>query len=166
VLGVDLVEPAPQRERLARVDLDVGRLALEAARRLVDEHARVGEHEPLALRAAREQQRAHRHRRAEADRLHVGRDVLHRVVDREARVDDAAGRVHVERDVLVGVVGLEVQQLGDDEVRDLVVDRLADEHDPLAEEPRVDVVRALAAGGLLDDDGDEGHGGSPSALCN
>ena len=123
VVRVDLVDVPAQLERLARVDLDVGRLALEAARGLVDQDAAVGQRHPLAGRAAGEQQRAHAHRDAEADRLHVGLDELHRVVDREARVDDAAGRVDVERDVLVVVLALEVQQLGDDEVRDLVVDR-------------------------------------------
>ena len=49
-----------------------------------------------SLGAAGEQQRAHRHRDADADRLHVGLDELHRVVDREARVDRAAGRVDVD----------------------------------------------------------------------
>jgi hypothetical protein len=61
--------------------------------------------------------------------------VLHRVVDRQARVDDAAGRVDVERDVLVGVLGLQVEDLGDDQVGDLLVDGLAEEDDPLPEEP-------------------------------
>ena len=39
---------------------------------------------------------------------------------------------------------------GDDQVRDLVVDRRAEEDDPLVEQARVDVERALAARGLLD----------------
>jgi hypothetical protein len=50
-----------------------------------------------------------------------------------------------------------VQELRDHEVGDLVVDGLAEEDDPLVEQPRVDVVLALAAGGALDDHGDEGH---------
>ena len=41
-------------------------------------------------------------------------DKLHRVVDRETRVHAAARRVDVERDVLVGILGLQVQQLRDD----------------------------------------------------
>src|SRR5207302_5342379 len=41
VLGEDLVQPVAQEERLAGVDLDVGGLAAEAARHLVDEHPRV-----------------------------------------------------------------------------------------------------------------------------
>src|SRR5205807_5540798 len=51
----------------------------------------------------------------------------------------AARAVDVDRDVLVGVLGLEVQQLGDDQVGDGVVDRRAEKHDPLVEQPRVDV---------------------------
>jgi hypothetical protein len=38
-----------------------------------------------------------------------------------------------------------VEELGDDEVGDLVVDRGAEEDDALAEEARVDVERALPA---------------------
>ena len=111
---------------------------------------------PLALGAAGQQQRPHAHRDADADRLHVGLYVLHRVVDREARVDGAARRVDVDRDVLVGVLGLEVDELGDDEVRDVLVDRRAEEDDPLVQQARVDVERALAARGLLDDHWDQG----------
>ena len=50
-----------------------------------------------------------------------------------------------------------MQELRDHEVGDLVVDGLAEEDDPLVEQPRVDVVLALAAGGALDDHGDERH---------
>src|SRR3712207_6953963 len=42
--------------------------------------------------AAGEEQRSHRHGDAHADRLHVRLDELHRVVDRQARVDGAARR--------------------------------------------------------------------------
>ena len=44
-----------------------------------------------------------------------------------------------------------MQQLGDDQVRDLIVDRRAEEDDPLVEQTAVDVERALPARGLLDD---------------
>jgi hypothetical protein len=40
---------------------------------------------------------------------------------------------------LSGVLGLEVDQLGHDQVGDLVVDLLADEHDPLPEQAGVDI---------------------------
>ena len=88
VLGVDLLHPPAQDDRLLGVDLDVGRLALVAAVRLVDEDARVGQRLALALRAAGEDQRAHRHRDPAADRRHVGLDEVHRVVDRQPGVDD------------------------------------------------------------------------------
>jgi hypothetical protein len=52
-----------------------------------------------------------------------------------------------------------VQELGDDQVRDLVVDRAAEEDDALVEQPRVDVELALAARRALDDHRDQGHGG-------
>jgi hypothetical protein len=60
-------------------------------------------------------------------------------------------------DVLVGVLGLQVEDLGDDEVCDLVVDRLAEEDDPLAKQTGVDVVRALAASRLLHHHRDQRH---------
>src|SRR5215212_3668437 len=44
-----------------------------------------------------------------------------------------------------------MEQLGHDQVRDLVVHGRAEEDDPLVEEAGVDVERALPTGGLLDD---------------
>ena len=64
-----------------------------------------------------------------------GANVLHRVVDGQPGVDLAARRVDVERDVLVGVLRLQEEELADDEVRQLVVDRPPEEHDPVAEQP-------------------------------
>ena len=91
----------------------------------------------------------------------VGLDELHRVVDREPRVDASARRVDVERDVLLGILALEVQQLRHHQVRDLIVDRRAQEDDPLVEQPRVDVELALAARGSLDDHRDQRHCAPP-----
>ena len=93
VAGVELVDAPADIEDLARVDLDIRRLALEPGRGLVDEHARVGEREALAMGATRQQQRPHRHRHPEADRLHVGLDELHRVVDRQPGVDRPPGEL-------------------------------------------------------------------------
>ena len=50
-----------------------------------------------------------------------------------------------------GCLRVEVQQLGGDQVRDLVVDLLAEEHDALAQQARIDVERTLPAPVLLDD---------------
>src|SRR5262249_43271562 len=79
----------------------------------------------------------------------------HRVVDREAGVDLPARRVDVDLDVLLRVLGLEMDQLRDDEVRDLIVDRRAEEDDPLVQQTRVDVERALTTRRLLDDHGNQ-----------
>jgi hypothetical protein len=43
-----------------------------------------------------------------------------------------------------------VQQLGDDQIGDLIVDRGAQEDDAFVQQARVDVERALAARRLLD----------------
>jgi hypothetical protein len=71
--------------------------------------------------------------------------------------DRPARGVDVEEDVLLGVLRLEEQHLGDDQIRDVVVDRLAEEDDVVFEQPRVDVVGALAARRLLHDHGDQDH---------
>ena len=55
----------------------------------------------------------------------------------------AAGGVDIEMDVLVGVLGFEVEDLGHDQVRDLVVDLLTQEHDAFLHQQRVDVERAF-----------------------
>ena len=121
-LGEDLVEAVLDAQDLLRLDGDVGGLPLGPAPGLVDQDARVGQREALAVGARREQHRAHRRRLADADRLHVGPDELHRVVDREPGRGRAARAVDVEVDVLLGILGLEEQQLRDDQVRHHVVD--------------------------------------------
>ncbi len=55
---------------------------------------------------------------------------------------------------LFGLLGFEVEKLGDDQVGNLVIDLLAEEHDPLAQEQRVDVEGALTARRLLEHGGD------------
>ena len=108
----------------------------------------------------RQQHGRRRRRLPEADRGDVVADELHRVVDREQRRDVATGAVDVDVDVLVGVLRLEVDQLGADQAGDLVVDRRLQEDDVLLEQPAVEVVGPLAAAGLLDDVGDEVVAGS------
>ena len=64
---------------------------------------------------------------------------------------------------LSGSSDSQVQELGHDQVRDLVGDRGAEEDDALVQQARVDVERALAAGGLLDDHWDQwAHAGESS----
>ena len=56
---------------------------------------------------------------------------------------------------LPGVLGLEVQELGDDHVGDLVVDGGAEEHDAVLEQAGVDVGDPLAPGRALEDGGNK-----------
>src|SRR5829696_8932004 len=57
VVRDDLLEPSLQRDRLARRNLDVGRLSLEAARHLVDQNLGIRQRESLPCRTAAEEQR-------------------------------------------------------------------------------------------------------------
>jgi hypothetical protein len=60
---------------------------------------------------------------------------LHGVVDREARRHGATRGVDVEEDVLLRVLGLEEQELGHDQVRNVVPDGGTEQHDAVAQEP-------------------------------
>ena len=93
--------------------------------------------------AGAEQELAHRGGEAHADGGDVGGRELHRVVDRHAGRDRAAGRVDVEPDVLLGVLPVEVEQLGGDLVGDRVVDLGAEEDDALPQEAVVDVLPGI-----------------------
>ncbi len=57
--------------------------------------------------------------------------------------------VDVDRDVLARILRLEMQQLGHDQVGDLIVDRRAQEDDPLAQQMRVQVGGTLPTRVLL-----------------
>src|SRR5215216_2253269 len=156
MLHIDLVEAPLERLDLAGVDQDVGGLTLEAARGLVDHDAGVREREAVPLLAGGEQERPHRGRLPDAKRRHRAADELHGVVDRQPRGHDPARRVDVERNLLLRVLGLEEEQLRDDERGRVVLDRPGEEDDALAQEPRIDVERALAAVRLLDHHRHEG----------
>ena len=163
VLGEDLRVALDEVLPFAHLDDRVRCVATEAARALVDHDPAVRQGIALARGAGRQQHGRHRGRHADADGAHRSAQVLHRVVDGEAGVDHATGRVDVEADVLLGVLGLEEQQLGDDQVREVILDRIAQEDDPLPEQARVDVIRAFTTAGGLDDHRDE-HLGSPLLL--
>ncbi len=56
---------------------------------------------------------------------------------------------------LVRILGLQVQKLGHDQVRDLIIHRCPEEDDPLVEEAAVNVEGALPTGSLLNDHRDK-----------
>ena len=145
VLGQRPGHPLAQQHHLLHRQLDVGGLALGAAVGLVDEHPGVGQGEPLAPGAAGQDHRGRRRGLADAVGGHVAAQQLHGVVDGEQRGHVAAGGVDVEPDVLARVLGLEVQELGDDQVGDRVVERRAEEHQALLQQAGPDVEGPLAA---------------------
>jgi hypothetical protein len=101
---------------------------------------------------------ANARRHPHADRTDRRIEELHRVVDRHPRAHTAARGVDVDVDVALGIVRIEEQQLGNDDVGDIIVDRRAEENDAVHEEPREDVVRALATARPFDDvRGIDGH---------
>src|SRR5512133_2732805 len=153
--GQDLVQHPAHADDLPGLDLDVDRLPLGPAGRLVDEDAGVGQAEALAGGSGGQQHGRGRGGLAHAGGGHVRLHVLHGVVDGQQGRDRPAGRVDVELDVLLGVLALQVEELGHDQVGHVVVDRGAEEDDPLVQQPRVDVEGPLAAVGLLDDDRDQ-----------
>src|SRR5690606_18696532 len=58
--------------------------------------------------------------------------------------------VNIHIDILLGIFGCEQQELCCNTVSELVIDRGAEEHDAVLQQPGVDVIRSLAACGLLD----------------
>src|SRR5260370_35779329 len=68
--------------------------------------------------------------------------------NRSPRRDRTAGGVDVHIDFALGILGFEEQELRGNEIGYLVVD-LTEEDDAVLQQPRVDVIGALAAPGLL-----------------
>jgi len=59
-------------------------------------------------------------------------DIAHGVVDRQSGRERAARAVDADSDLLVGVLTVEKEQLGNDEIRDIVIDLAANDDDPVA----------------------------------
>jgi len=135
------------------MSLDVGGLALEAPRGLVHHDPRAGQRVALPLGARAQQELAHRRRETHADGAHVGLDEAHGVVDGQSGGHRATRRVDVQPDVPLGVLALEVQELGGDQVGDVVVDLAAEDDDAVLEESVEGVGRGVHHGG-----GHLGHG--------
>jgi len=158
VFGENFVEILFGAENVLCADRNVGSLSLGAAHHLVDHHFGVWKGEALAFGAGGEEHGCCACRHADADGRNIRLDVIHRVVDRHCRGNRSAGGVDVELDVFLRVFGFEEEELGDNDVRGVVVDRAAQKDNAFAEKARVNIVRAFAEGGFFDDGGDEvGH---------
>src|SRR5699024_7591876 len=148
VLGQSLLQPFAHPQHLGGLDLEVGGLTLTLTLhgRLVDEHTRIRQGQPLARSAGGQQHGGGRGGLPEADGLDLRLDVLHRVVDRGHRGERTAGRGDVERDVTVRILRFEDQQLGHDIVGARVVDLGAEEDHAVVEELGVRVLALEAVG--------------------
>ena len=76
--------------------------------------------------------------------------MLHYVVDGHPGIRQAARGIDVEEDVFARVSAVEVEDLGDEQVGDLVVYFLAQKNDPLAQQKGVDVEGPFASGRLVE----------------
>ena len=106
--------------------------------------------ESLPLRPGGQQQRRHGRGLPDADRAHIRPDKLHRIIDAHSRRDRTARRVDVQRNILLRIFGFQKQHLGRDQVRHIIVNGRTDKDDIVFQQARIDVIRALAAAGLLD----------------
>ena len=104
------------------LDLDVGRGAADAGRALVHQDPRVRQANRLPGVPAVSRNWPMLAARPIARVRHVVGDQAHRVVDRQAGADRAAGRVDVQADVGARVLGRQQQQLRAHPVGDRVVD--------------------------------------------
>src|SRR5690606_20131662 len=92
---------------------------------------------------------------AHGDRHHRRADLAHGVVDRKAGIDHTTRRVDVHLDLFVGIFPVEVQQLGHDQVGDLIVDPGAQKHDAFLEQQGVDIVGTFPAPAGFNDHRDQ-----------
>src|SRR5712692_1875046 len=100
----DLHELVDEGLELLHLDEHVGCVTAESAGALMDHDPRIRQRIALALRASREEHRAHRRSLSDADGAHRRLEVLHGVVDREARGHDATRRVDVQVDVALRIL--------------------------------------------------------------
>lgn len=155
VFGQQPVQSIPQPKDPLGPDLDVRGLSLRPAQGLVNHHFAVGKGKAFSLGTCGEQEGPHGSGQTDADGLHVGFDMLHRVVDGHARADGSAGGIDVQVNVLFRIFGGQEEELGNHEVGHLVVDGGAQENDPVLEKTGVDIVGSFAATGLFNDDGNQ-----------
>ena len=149
VVGQDLVQAFFQLQEMLHVDLHIRDLTLGPGRGLVDHNLRIGQGDALSPCTGGQQERAHAGSHADADGGHVALDILHGIVDGHTRGNGTAGAVDVHLDILVGVLGLQIQQLGHHQAGGGIIDLFAQEDDAVVQQPGKDVIRTLTPVGLL-----------------
>src|SRR4051794_34358997 len=155
MLGDDFNQALLQLKHVVDLTLDIAGLTLSTAMNLVDHDIGVRQGESLALGSGTQQNGSHARGHAEAISGHVTCQKLHGVVNGEPGTYRAAGRVDINVDVLFAVLHLQEEQLGNNQIRNVIVDRRSDENDSILEQAGINVVAAFAASGLLNHHWDE-----------
>lgn len=150
VLGKDAVQFFAQAEDLSRMDLDLGRLSLYAAQRLVDHDIRMREGIAFALRTSGQKDSRHAGTGSDTDGGDVRTDILHRIIDRKAGGHDAAGAVDVKVDIFGRVFGFQEEKLCNDDIGHMVFNLAVKEYDAVLQKSGINIIGALSASGLFD----------------
>ena len=86
---------------------------------------------------------------------------MHRVVDRHPRRHRPAWRIDVQVNIRPGIVELQEQHLGHDQIRTVVIDYALQKDNAVFEQPAVYIEDALFAAGAFHHVGNHGHDGTP-----
>ena len=145
-----VVELFPYAQHFFGVDVDIGRLALHAAERLVQHDPGMRQGKPFPRCSGGQEHRAHTGRLADTHGRHVGGDVLHGVVDRQPGGHRAARRVHIQVNVLLGVFRFEEKELGRDHIGHRIIHLGAQKNNPVFQQAGINIIGPFTPTGLLD----------------
>mmetsp|Transcript_5165 Transcript_5165/g.8140 ORF Transcript_5165/g.8140 Transcript_5165/m.8140 type:complete len:253 (+) Transcript_5165:312-1070(+) len=149
ILGNVRVKDLANEQNFLCLDFNISGLTLRTSKGLMDHDAGVGKGASLAGCAGTEEEGTHGRGHAEAYGANVAGNILHGIVNGHTGRDGSARGVDVEGDVLGRVLVGEVEELGDEDVGDLVVDSLSEEDDAVLEEAGDDIL----LGGTVVNDG-------------
>ena len=151
MVSKDFIETLLCAKDFLGLNANISRLALGSAQRLVNHDPGVGQAVAFSFCSGSEQDSSHAGGLSDAVGVHLTADVLHRVVNGQACGDVTAWGVNIDADVFFGVLHLQEEELGDDRVSHAVINRRADEYNPIFEEAGVDIVGALSTPRLFND---------------
>src|SRR5690606_7799357 len=73
------------------------------------------------------------------------------IVNCQTRINDTPRRVDIHVDLTIRVLPVQIQQLGHNQIGNLVIDRCSQQHNPLFQQQRENIVGAFAPAPLLYD---------------
>src|SRR5690606_1431884 len=128
-------------------------LPLSSATGLVDHHPGIWQTIPLALSTGGQQEGPHATGLTNTHCADVWLDKLHSVVNRHSRRYGSSRRVDIKMNIFIGIFRLQEQELLHYQVRHVIFNRPNQENNPLLQQARINIVRALTARRLLYNDG-------------